>query len=67
MGRGPSGRYGTGRGILGEVHDGSGDPWRGPGGVVGPSERSGRGRRTLEKVRDGSSDPRGGPDRFVEP
>ena len=41
-----SGRFGTGRGTLGEVRDG-----------LGPSWRSGTGQGTLGKFRDGSGDP----------
>ena len=45
---------------LGEVQDGSGDPWGGPELVGGRSGRSGIGRGTLGEVQDGSRDPRGG-------
>ena len=42
---GPSVRYGTGRGTLGDVRDGR------------PSRRSGMGRGTVGEVRDRSEDP----------
>ena len=48
-----------GRGTLGEVWGGSGDPQGGPVRFGGPSERSGTGWGTLAEVRDGSEDPRG--------
>ena len=43
----------TGRGTIGEVWDGSGDPQGGPGRVEGPSGRFGTGWGTLEEVRTG--------------
>ena len=59
-----SGSYGTGRGTLKEVRDGSGDPRGCPerfgghsgrsGTGRGPSELPGTGRGTLGEVRDGS-------------
>ena len=54
---GPSGRYETGRGTIGEIRDGS---WHtlGGSGLVGEVRD---GLRTLEKVRDGSGQPWGGP------
>ena len=55
-----------GRGTLGEVLDGLGDPRGGSGQVVGPSVRlqrvggpsgkSGTGRGTLREIRNGSGD-----------
>ena len=55
-----------GQGTLGEIQDGSGDPWRGPGRVEGPlgglgpivglSRRFGTGRGTLGEVQNGSRD-----------
>ena len=51
---------GTGRGTLGEVWDGSGDPLGGLGRVGGPLERSETGRGTHPEVRDGLGDPRSG-------
>ena len=50
---GPSGRIGMGRGTLGKVRNGSGDPRGGQGRVRGYSRRSGTGLGTLGKVRDG--------------
>ena len=60
-----------GRGTLGDVRDGSVDPWGGPGRFVRPSGRSRTVRETLGEVRDlsedlceeldWSEDPRGGP------
>ena len=60
-----------GRGTLGEVQDGLGDPRRSPRRVEGPSVWSGTGqgpmgrfvtgRGTLGEVRYGSEDTRGGP------
>ena len=41
-------RSGTGRGYLGEVRDGSEDPPRGPGRVVGPSGKFETGLGTIE-------------------
>ena len=46
----------TGRGTLGEVRDGLGDPRGGPGRVRGPSERFGTVRGTLVEVQDVSGD-----------
>ena len=70
--RGPSGRYGTGRGTLGGGAGWVGGPSRRSGtgrGTIGEvryrlgghSQRTGMGRRTLPKVWDGSGDPPGGP------
>ena len=42
-----------GRGTLGEVQDGSGNPQVGSGRVVRTSGRSGTSRRTLGEVWDG--------------
>ena len=63
------GRFGTGRGTIPEVLDGSGDPLGGMGRVWGLTHRlwTGRGlswrsrtgRRTPREVRDGSVDPWG--------
>ena len=57
------GKSGTGRGILGEVLDGSKDHRGELGRVGGPLVRSGTGRWTLGEVRDGSGGPREGPRR----
>ena len=46
-----------GRGTLGEVRDGSGDPQEGPGWVRGPLGRSRTGHGNLPEVRDGLGDP----------
>ena len=64
-GRGTLGGFEMGQGTLGEVQDGSGEPWGGPGRFKGPlgksrSFRTGRG--TLGEVWDGSGDSPGGPD-----
>ena len=53
MGKGPSVRSGTGREIVGEVLDWSGDPWGGPGRVGGLSGRSLTGSVTHGEVWDG--------------
>ena len=45
-------KSGTGRGNLGEVWDGSGDPRKGPGRVVGTTGRSETGLGTLGVVRE---------------
>ena len=73
MGRRPSGRFGTGRGTLGVVQNGSEDPRGRPEWVGGHSGRFGTGQGTLGKVRagsetlgefwDGSFDSWGGPGR----
>ena len=46
--------YGTYRGTLGEVRDGSEDPRKGPGRVGGPSGKSWKGPGTLPEVQDWS-------------
>ena len=56
MSWGTLGEVRNGSGIHGEVLDGSGDHWGGPGWVGGKSGRSGTGLGTLEEVRDWSSD-----------
>ena len=53
---------GKGRGILGQVRDGSEDPREGPGRFVGLLGMCGKGRGILGQVRDGSVDPPEGPD-----
>ena len=50
-----------GRGNLGEVWDGLGDPWGGPGLVGGTYQRFGTDWETLGEVRDGLGNPFGGP------
>ena len=67
MGRGPTGRFGTGQETLWEVRDGSEDPWGCPGGIGGPSGWFRTGRDTLGEVWDGLEDPRGGPRRVGGP
>ena len=54
MGRGPSGRYGTGRGTILNARHGLYDPRVGLGRVVGPSGRSRTGWGTLGDLRDRS-------------
>ena len=56
---GPSGRFETGRGTLGEVQDESLEFWVGPGRVERLSGRSDMNRGTLGKVHDGWGDPLG--------
>ena len=51
------GRYGTGRGTLEDLRDGSGNPWGGPGRVG----------RYLGEVRNGFGDPRKGTGRVGGP
>ena len=56
----PSGRSGTGRRTLGEVRDGSRDPVKILGRVVGPLVKFGTGRGTLGEIWEGSGDTPGG-------
>ena len=58
---GPSGRSGTGWGIIGEVLDGSKYTRADFGRVGGPSRRFGTVCWTLREVQDGLEDPQGGP------
>ena len=60
---GLSGKFGTDRGTLGKVPNGSRDPRGVPERVKGPSMRSGIGRET----RNGSGEPLECPGRFVGP
>ena len=53
-----SGNPPGGLGIVGEVRDGSGDPWGSRKRVEGPSKWSGTGLGTLGEVRVGTWDPR---------
>ena len=57
MGRGPSGRFGSGRETISVVRDGSGDLRGGLGRVGGPSRRFGTGRGTRGEVWDGFERP----------
>ena len=55
----------TGRGTLGEVRDGLGDPQGGPRHVGGASRWSVTGQETLGEFREGSVDHRGDPGRVL--